>query len=291
MLIAKFVWAANSGTSTGGTYTAGTGIDIAGTVISIEDDGVDTAQIAAEAIETEQVNDDAITLGKLAHGTADTYIGFDSSGVPTELDCTYWHWWYHVYTAGDGIDISSDVISVADDGVTLAKLASGTADTYVGFDSSGNPTELDAPVADLGDAAQRAEQLVFAAITSEVTQTADQSATLAATSFASVTYPDGETTLEMLTATASETTVTILNAGIYALDFEAVVVVPGDRAYPSLEIYENSAVIGTDNPLMIMPTVYIREDSTFVRSVAGSGHLRIAFGRYGYQVQLFTSGL
>ena len=216
----EFVWAANTGGTGGTTYTEGTGIAIsAGNAISIADDGVDTAQIAAEAVETEQVNDDSITLGKLAHGTADTYVGFDSSGVPTELD---------------------------------------------------------APVADLGEAAQRAEQLVFGAITTDVTQTAVQSATLAATGFAGVSYPDGETTLEMLSATASGTTATILNAGIYAVDFTAVVVAPGDRAYPSLDIYENSAVVGTDNPLAVMPTVYIREDSTFTRPVTGSAHLRIA---------------
>ena len=216
----EFVWAANTGGTGGTTYSAGTGIAIsAGNAISIADDGVDTAQIAAEAVETEQVNDDSITLGKLAHGTADTYVGFDSSGVPTELD---------------------------------------------------------APVADLGEAAQRAEQLVFGAITTDVTQTAVQSATLAATGFAGVSYPDGETTLEMLSATASGTTATILNAGIYAVDFTAVVVAPGDRAYPSLDIYENSAVVGTDNPLAVMPTVYIREDSTFTRPVTGSAHLRIA---------------
>ena len=217
----KYVWADNSGGTGGTTYTAGTGIDITSNAISIADDGVDTAQIAAEAVETEQVNDDSITLSKLAHGTADKYLGYNSSGVPAELD------------APEGGDASSAEI------------------------------------------AQRAEQLVFAAITTVVTQTNDERATLAATSFASVVYPSGETTLEILEATAGETTATILSAGIYAIDISADIIATGDRAYPSLEVYASAAVIGTDAPLAIIPTVYIREDETDVRRIVGSAHLRI----------------
>ena len=80
----EFVWAANAG-GNGASYTQGTGIDITGLVISIADAGVDTDQIAAAAIETEQVNDDAVNLAKLAHGTANMYVGYDASGVPAEL--------------------------------------------------------------------------------------------------------------------------------------------------------------------------------------------------------------
>ena len=72
------------------------------------------------------------------------------------------------YTAGTGISISSGAIGIANDGVTgtqiaddainsehiannsvdLAHLASGTAGTFLGYNSSGNPAELAAPVAD-----------------------------------------------------------------------------------------------------------------------------------------------
>ena len=98
---------------------------------------------------------------------------------------------------------------------------------------------------------------------------------MAATSFASVVYPSGETTLEILSAIASETTATILSAGIYAIDIAADIIATGDRAYPSLEVYSSAAVIGTDAPLAIIPTVYIREDETDVRRIVGSAHLRI----------------
>ena len=49
------------------------------------------------------------------------------------------------YTGSDGITVSGSAITLTDDGVTLAKLASGTAGTYIGYDTSGNPAELTAP--------------------------------------------------------------------------------------------------------------------------------------------------
>ncbi|MCH8991941.1 MAG: hypothetical protein IIA44_09375 [Acidobacteria bacterium] len=38
------------------------------------------------AVDTAEITDDAVTLDKLAHGTANKHLGFDGSGVPAELD-------------------------------------------------------------------------------------------------------------------------------------------------------------------------------------------------------------
>lgn len=47
------------------------------------------------------LSDDAVTLAKMAHGTADTLLGYGSGGVPSAV------------TAGSNVTISSGVISVA----------------------------------------------------------------------------------------------------------------------------------------------------------------------------------
>ncbi len=54
--------------------------------ITITNTGV--ATIANDAVTTLKIIDNAVTLGKLAHGTANKFIGFDGSGVPVERDGT-----------------------------------------------------------------------------------------------------------------------------------------------------------------------------------------------------------
>ncbi|MEM1225961.1 MAG: hypothetical protein AAGJ40_09690 [Planctomycetota bacterium] len=44
-----------------------------------------TWTIDAVSVDTGKIADDAITLGKLAHGTANTVIGFDGTGQPAEI--------------------------------------------------------------------------------------------------------------------------------------------------------------------------------------------------------------
>lgn len=53
-------------------------------------------------------------------------------------------------SAVDGVTLQSvaSVLSIKDDGVTLAKLASGTANKNIGFDGAGDPAEVDAPGGD-----------------------------------------------------------------------------------------------------------------------------------------------
>ena len=79
----------------------------------------------------------------------------------------------------------------------------------------------------------------------------------------------------MLSAVASGTTATVLNAGIYATDFIATIVATGDRAYPVLEIYASADTIGTDNPLAFIQTTYLRDDAADLRIVGGSAHFRV----------------
>ena len=112
--------------------------------------------------------------------------------------------------AGGGSDIA-----IQEDGTELeaaVSLMNFTGDGVTVTADSANGVEIEI-TGEPSDIQQRAEQLVFAAITTAVTQTNDELATLSATGFAGVSYPDGATTLEMLSATASETTATILKCG------------------------------------------------------------------------------
>ena len=335
-----------SAASTGGTtYTAGDGIDISSDVISVADDGVTLAKLASGTADmylgydssgnpTEltaptggttytgtdgitvsgssiTLTDDGVTLAKLASGTAGTFLGYNAIGNPAELTAPTGG---TTYTAGTGIDISSDEISISNDGVTgtqiaddaidsehivddsidLAHLASGTAGRYLGYDTSGNPAELTAPTGGTtytaGDGIDitgtvisvdgstggiRAERLTFAAITTGITPTARGSLTLAATGFESVVSPTGETTLEVVTAAASGTSVTFPTAGVYGIDVSATVVVSGDRGYPRLEIYADADTPGTDAPLSGLTTEYVRFDTTDTIMVGGTMYLYI----------------
>ena len=86
---------------TGTTYTAGTGISISSDdTISIAADGVTGAQIADDSIDSEHIVDDSIDLAHLASGTADTYLGYDSSGNPAELTAPT--------SSGSGVDLYED---------------------------------------------------------------------------------------------------------------------------------------------------------------------------------------
>ena len=159
--------------------------------ISVSDGGIDTTQLAANSV----------TLGKLAHGTANKYLGYNASGAPAELDAPSGGGSGDItgVTAGTGLtggatsgnatlgianggvdttQLAADAVTgakIADDAVdtehladgavdtarlgamavttpkiaansvTLGKFAHGTANKYLGYNSSGTPAELDAP--------------------------------------------------------------------------------------------------------------------------------------------------
>ena len=67
------------------TYSAGTGIAISGSSISVANDGITGTQIANDAVNSEHIQDNAVDLAHLASGTAGAYLGYNSSGNPAEL--------------------------------------------------------------------------------------------------------------------------------------------------------------------------------------------------------------
>lgn len=70
------------------------------------------------SINTNNIVDDAVTLAKMAAGTADRLLGFDASGAPSEI------------TAGSNITISSGVISASASGLT--SVSQGDLNTSTG---------------------------------------------------------------------------------------------------------------------------------------------------------------
>lgn len=161
-------------------------IDGLGDLATLDDVG--TNEIEDNAITKAKILDRAITLAKLATGTAGKLIGFNDSGVPTELNqfsiadlatigrkantdqlaiydsSESEHKRLSVSALLSGLALSSDLGALAlletigssniDNGaiteskvasraITLAKQATGTAGKRQGWDTSGNPAELD----------------------------------------------------------------------------------------------------------------------------------------------------
>ena len=101
-----------------------------------------TWSIDLGVVDTAELADNGVTLAKMAGGTANMLLGYDNFGNPTEinpnatLDLTTGT----LKVANSGID----TLQLADNGVTLAKMAGGTADRLLGFDGLGNPSEITA---------------------------------------------------------------------------------------------------------------------------------------------------
>ena len=95
---------------------------------------------------------------------------------------------------------------------------------------------------------QRIEALAFTAVGATTTQLQQQ--TLGATP-ASVIYGDGA--IEMVAATAAETTFTILDAGVYLMEWNAVITPAADRPEPCLRVLADAddALLGETDPLYI----------------------------------------
>ena len=111
---------------------------------------------------------------------------------------------------------------------------------------------------------QRIEAVAFTAVGATTTQLQQQ--TLGATP-ASVIYGDGA--IEMVAATAAETTFTILDAGVYLMEWNAVITPNADRPEPCLQVLANAddALLGETDP------VYIRASSEGVYAVNRTGIL------------------
>ena len=86
------------------------------------------------------VADNSITLAKMASGTDGNIISYDASGNPVA-----------VATGSDGQVLTSagagqppafEAVTVADNAITLAKMASGTDGNIISYDTSGNPVAV-----------------------------------------------------------------------------------------------------------------------------------------------------
>jgi hypothetical protein len=75
-------------------------------------------KIGAAAVGTaELADDDAVTTAKLAHGTADTLVGFDAGGVPGEV------------AAGSHVTIAGGTIAVVPGSLPSAPLRGSAVDS------------------------------------------------------------------------------------------------------------------------------------------------------------------
>ena len=111
---------------------------------------------------------------------------------------------------------------------------------------------------------QRIEALAFTAVGDTTTQLRQQ--TLGATP-SSVVYGTGA--LEMVTATAAATTFTIVDAGVYLMEWNAVITPSADRPEPCLRVLDNSddSLLGETDP------IYIRASSEGDYAVTRAGIL------------------
>ena len=89
---------------------------------------INTANLVDLSITTAKIVDNSVTLAKQAAGTSNTIQGFAGSGDPTEI------------TTDSTLDLTSDVLSVKDVGVTLAKMANLTAGEIIVGNASNRPS-------------------------------------------------------------------------------------------------------------------------------------------------------
>ena len=111
---------------------------------------------------------------------------------------------------------------------------------------------------------QRIESVGFTAVASTTTQERQQDLGVAPTA---VLF--GEGAVEMVTGIAGEDTFTILRAGVYLMEWNAVITPSADRPEPCLRVLADAddAVLGETDP------IYIREDSAGAYTVSRLGIL------------------
>ena len=112
----SFTWVNNSGGGT--TYTADEDtLTLTGTVFSVNDGGIDTAQIAADAVDGGKLDaTNTPTAGQFLTANLDNTFTWVTPAAGT------------AYTAGTGLDLTADEFSIANDGVDSAQLAANAVD-------------------------------------------------------------------------------------------------------------------------------------------------------------------
>ena len=106
----SFTWVDNTG---GSTYTAdGTTLNLTGTVFSVADGGIDTTQIAADAVDGGKLDaTNTPTAGQFLTANLDNTFTWVTPAAGT------------AYTAGTGLDLTADEFSISDGGVDTTQLA------------------------------------------------------------------------------------------------------------------------------------------------------------------------
>ena len=148
--------------------------------------------------------------------------------------------------------------SVADGGITTAKLADGAVTTAKVADAAITATKLASGVGTplTLQPTSRAESILLQG-SGEITSPAYSSALLSGTT-SPVAVEFGAGDAEILSVTAGESTVTVLKAGVYHLEWTASVDVTNERPIPRIEIYNSADTIGTATPLARLSGPYIR---------------------------------
>ena len=123
------------------------------------------------------------------------------------------------------------------------------------------------------DLYQRAECLEFQAVPL-ITDLYSDAISIVASNPVSILYPSGETTPAIITATGGGTSATVLNAGIYNIEWLASIDTDALRQLPTLAVFRGEGTIGTDTPLAIIPTRYLRYRSDN-NQVYGNALIRI----------------
>lgn len=95
------------------------------------------------SIASTMIADDAVTLAKIAAGTAGNLITYDASGNPAAVATGTAE--YPLVAKGPGVvPVFQQLLAagIANDAVGLAKLAAGTAGNLITYDASGNPAAV-----------------------------------------------------------------------------------------------------------------------------------------------------
>ena len=127
--------------------------DDAVTQAKIADDAVGADQLAASAvvttsivdsnITTAKIADDAVTYAKMQHtATANRLLGAASAGAIGETQVVSAMMAANSVDSDSYVDGSIDPDHLADNAVTLAKMASGTDGNIISYDASGNPVAV-----------------------------------------------------------------------------------------------------------------------------------------------------
>jgi hypothetical protein len=140
-----------SSLTTVGTIGAGTwqGTAIASAYIAA--DAITGAKIADDAIDSEHYTDASVDFAHIQNVAANSILGrnANSSGVLSEVALATTQiligdgtGFTAAALSGDATMTNAGVVTVADDAITLAKMASGTDGNIISFDASGNPVAV-----------------------------------------------------------------------------------------------------------------------------------------------------